>query len=246
MAIKSITAQVWYLFDLLVLKRIGDYAEFILPFIVYTALILNFSKFLKWSISSKIVVITISVLSYFLGFLIYNLNLGMDLNLYKGILAGHDGLYRFPLLQYLPVFLIGLYYGKILYNKTNYLNKDIIVDTIGTGTVLSISIFSSLVASVPYGESFNRWPPSIAFLSIGWFIALVIILISNWIPKIPGFITTIGQNALNIYFVHIIILEIYKLTSGVKTDNVFVLLLIVALFTWGVTQIPYKRFIGGN
>jgi uncharacterized membrane protein len=240
--LNSTIEKFWYIFDLLTLKQMGDYSEFLLPFAFFVGIIALFPNLLKLAISNKLTLIIVSVGVYFLGYGIYNINFGSDLDLYKAIFSGHDNLYRFPLLQYFPVFLFGLFYGKILDNNARNFSRDLIIDSLGCSLILLIAFFSTFVASIPYFEAFNRWPPSIAFLAIGLVMGLAIIIASIKLTKIPIWISSIGQNSIGIFLTHIVILEIYKLTSGVKTENIPLLLIIIIIFVWGVTQIPYRRF----
>jgi hypothetical protein len=98
--------------DILSFRYLPGFMEYFPPFIFYSALIaLLPGMFLAASRSIKNVII-VSLLALGLGWFLYQLPVGAFSKPWLALLAGGEGLYRFPLLQYLPVFLLGLYWGK--------------------------------------------------------------------------------------------------------------------------------------
>lgn len=239
----NIKDQLWFVFDLIVLKRMGDYSEFILPFAIFSISIFWLKNFYQKLLSSKVALIIFCVIIYFVGYFIYILPIPELLAPYVALFAGHENMYRFPILQYISIFIAGMYYARTLGIKPLNLNLEIIRDFMGLILILLLSVYSTFLSSIPYSEPFNRWPPSIGFFSIGLIIALGLIVGSiqfKWNGS--KIVESLSKNAINIYLIHIIFLEIYKLIWGNKFANSILVIFITIFFVFIVTQIPNFRF----
>ena len=58
---------------------------------------------------SFILISFVSFISYFIGYMLYPLTFSTPINELKALLAGGNTALRFPLLFYLPVFLLGMW-----------------------------------------------------------------------------------------------------------------------------------------
>lgn len=227
------------------------FTEFMINFIVYTAVyillpdLLDFlGKNLKFSLITGLVL-------FVLGVLLYSANIGEPLLSYKMLLAGHTDNYRFPLLQYSIVFLIGLNLGNLLYqSKTAIEKKKIIFKFITiTGFVALTVFFLNQISpnfEVQHLTTFDRWPPSIPFLLLGviFTLAVFFIVIRNSNKDQPPFIYTwlisIGKNAYMYFIVHIVLLQLYDQLIGFQTDSPIILIIMGVIVYVAVSMIVKK------
>jgi uncharacterized membrane protein len=207
------------IFEILVFWHVPSFAEFILPFIIYSLSVITF-KPLYHRLSNNPVTAMIAGLSiYFAAYLIYLTPVSGVLSPYKAIFFGEEGLLRFPVFQYFPVFVLGLSWGKILDSQEN--NRNIRLQALLSGLFFTLTgvIFSvsSLFIKNPLLDPLNRWPPSLGFLTTGIAAFYLLFLIFTIIPlqkifiKIWQFIAYLGQDSYDMYIVHIIILFFYQI-----------------------------------
>jgi len=111
----SQTLDKWKLIiDILTFRALPSYTEFIPPFIFYSFLVFIFPKFLKQLSNSLPISIIISIYLYFTGFFRYGIKAPEFFEPWKAFLAGSEGYFRFPILQYAPIFILGMSWGHWL------------------------------------------------------------------------------------------------------------------------------------
>jgi peptidoglycan/LPS O-acetylase OafA/YrhL len=218
--------------DVFLLRNVPSFAEFLIPFIFYSISIISL-KPLYHRLSNNPVTALIAGLSiYFAAFIIYLTNFSPWLIPYKAIFVGEEGLMRFPILQYFPVFAIGLSWGKILDKKQGGSGTRRTAFIFGVFFTLASIVFSVISTYSPNQilNPLNRWPPSLGFLSIGLASAFLIFTIFTLIPqqslltRIWRFICYLGQDSYDIYIVHIIILFFYQILLGNTFSNPFIII----------------------
>lgn len=205
-----------YFLKILFFMELPDYSEFILTFVLFTLVLYFIQWRLKSIIRSKLKLFIISLLTYTLGYLIYVNVKSFPLGYFTSLLAGFEGLYRFPLLQYFTVLITGIYVGKLIDKDYQYKHKRLILLWLTT-IVLLIAFITTLfpeLSSFPYDAQFSRWPPSIGFLSIGMSTGLVLITFLTQF-KLPEVIervfTSLGERALGYFTAHIVLYELIDL-----------------------------------
>lgn len=159
---------------------------------------------------------------------------------YKLLLIGDQGSYSFPLLQYFPIYLLGINLGKTFWESksdkhkiTKCLKLTLLFFFI---TLSSILFFNNQFTS--QANLLNRWPPSFTFLSGSLTVSLLILsltLIADSLSKLPFLrilLLILGQNAFAVYFSHTFLLYFFKLSSFPQVHSLLLFLayLLLSLF----------------
>ncbi len=239
--------------DVISFRNLPSYTEYIPPFIVFSALILLFRTELK-KISQRLsLTLMVSALSYVFGSILYRISVPNSIVPWKAFFVGVDGFYRFPILQYLPIFLIGLYWGNILCDSeiSEKEKKRFSLDASAI-FITAIILFASIgnFSNIGYAELFRRWPPSISFLFVGLaFIFGLIYLIQKLndfgkYPLLKDFFLVLGQNAFALFWTHIFVLSFYQMAGGAKVDSLFLFMVLFILVI--VTSLALSTFIPFN
>lgn len=214
--------------------KVPGYTEFLVTFILLSLVTVFFHKQLKALADNFIILLVFSLLFYFYGSALYHLELDSPALFYKSLFAGHQDWYRFPLFQYLPIFLIGLYIGKILRNK--HYEKLLKITALSLVFTLA-SLLSPTISAFPYSDNFQRWPPTLSFLSLGTSFGLILLMLSNKVEYVAKDVfQLLSRNALKIFIWHISILQIFHLVFKTKTNSgaltilCFITLIVVSTF----------------
>lgn len=239
--ILSTSDLISYLTDIVLLKIIPGYTEFLIPFVVYSVLIYIFPNFLKNLARSNALVYVTGLGSFFLSlYLYYNYQAPAELMTYKSIFVGQEGLYSFPILSYFIVFLLGLNWG---YRAKHYESRKSLLSQAISGAfyVLLLAVVISFYGHQQYAyidlDIINRWPPSFGFLALGLVPVYLFIAfyeknrntVEDYEFKLIHFL---GRKVFAFYVIHIIILQIQYILFKFKTDAewfVFVLFLLLML-----------------
>lgn len=199
------------------------YTEFLIPFMIFGLMVAISRKWWVKISKSLMLIIISSVFAYTLGTVLYHVRIdSYVLDRYKAIFAGSEGLYRFPILQYLPVYLIGIRIGKNL--KEGERIENLILAVLTDTVIILRSMTKAKFASFPYSEKFQRWPPSIAFISLGIGFALVSLTILKILSKVQVMkwmkpLILVGKKALGIYVVHVLILRISQTWLNISVSS---------------------------
>lgn len=237
--------------------NIPGYTEFLVPFLFFGIFVLLFRKGIRFLLQMPALLIVISLILYFLGVYLYKIDIVVPLHYLKSIFAGHQNWYRFPILQYTPVFVLGLLIGRYLKREQNYYKRTstFLVATAATAQFVLLAVFSTVVAQFPFYSSFQRWPPSLAFIALGILLAMILFLMLHIFSKTPGedsgafdlrqigpnrkYLKIIkqlflfwGKTAFQMYFVHIALLQIFNDLFGYCTSNgIIIIILFVIVLT---------------
>lgn len=232
------------IFDILIFKNVPSYTEFIPPFIIYSLVILIFPKLIKGISRSPFVAAFVSIYLYFTGFLLYKLSVPEFFEPWKAFFAGHENYYRFPVLQYAPIFILGLTWGQLLKKTQTLKEKKEIAKFLAI--VSSIGILIAVLAAHFHFKSFDilflRWPPSITFLLIGitsTFLISFLFYSFKILRKLHitnDLLLIFGQNAFAFFWVHIFLLSSYQMLGGAKVGSVLIFF-ILFLMLIGVSVI---------
>ncbi len=172
-------------FDLLCLIRIPWYSEFLLAFFLLTILTRLFFEPIKQLLEKRWALLTISA-----GCLLLAAWLPPDLRLGNavGLLIGTSDDTVYPLVQYLPIFLAGLYFSKnrITWNRTAFC-----LSLLGSGLFVWYYV---RVGSLPL-----RFPPSWYWLVGSYGVLYGYYLLANWLNQkevIIPVLLTMGRHTL--------------------------------------------------
>ncbi|MCB0745701.1 MAG: hypothetical protein KDC67_17490, partial [Ignavibacteriae bacterium] len=221
-------------------------------FIVYSYLFFLFPEFFETIGKNIKLSIVVGAIFYIAGLILYPIEAQGPLLQYKMLLSGHNDIFRFPILQYMPVFLFGLNMGWLLRVSKNAVEKrKIIFKFIAILAVLPLTVFilqaTNSTIYIQHFLNFDRWPPSLPFLALGVAFSLgsffVVIKNSN-IDKIPyayEFLIKIGKSAYLYYIVHLVLLQIYEIVIGHR-DSSPVFYLVATFILFILTTNIIKRF----
>jgi uncharacterized membrane protein len=200
--------------------EVPEFTEFLITLAFFSLSILIFSKLYLLALRNKLVLVIAGVVSFILGISLYTVNFENNiLNYYKALLAGHGNLHTFPILQYFPIFLLGLYFGKYLLTRKDFLQrvKGSSILLIGSSliTIISVLLYSKFDSLHFYPmPNEGRFPPSIGFLGLSLTIALLLLLgsfvIDRYKNRLVNPIIFIGEHALGFFLLHELILFAFK------------------------------------
>lgn len=233
------------LWPILSFQRIPGFTEFLIPLVFFRLLIFPLRKFYLFILRSPYRVILFSLLIYLAGALVFPLQVVSPLLSWKALLVGQVGWYTFPLLQYFPVFTLGLVWGRWISRKQDLEDKE--KRAFQIGLVLSLVVTFTLVgcttmeATIP--ALFSRWPPSPLFLILGLAVTFLLLALSFLLQdlKITSSLVRgvlfLGKQAFPVFIAHSLLLQLFKVLELPKLYNpplVFlgflVLLIISSLF----------------
>lgn len=199
---------------------VPPFVEFLPTLMILWLSLIFFRKFYRYLSENALLALFISALLFLLGQLLYNVTLpSAELNSIKGLFAGDGSLHYFPVLQYFPIFMVGILFGRFLFftEDKKKRNRVAILWTAATGLISLgfIIIFGTL--QIPSLNPFagGRFPPTVAFLIFSLFCALSIYLVISltyrFIPRlIKVFLHYCGVNALELFFFHLVVLFAWK------------------------------------
>ncbi len=242
------SADTWeVLIKILTLQVFPPFAEFILAFVLFNLLLLLLRPVYHFFTQFPILLVILGILLYAAGTYLAQVDLGDPLNSYKALLAGHENIHTFPILQFSIVYFFGMGWGKFLFRHSD---KDIRTKISTYVLVLNgLLIFAGTVTFGQLGFEFLdptlRFPPSILLIAIGLFTGYVfwlILQLTNY-GKIFGPLQVLlhymGTKAFDFFVVHTIILFLYKyITHDQHHESsivVVALFLLLLLLTFVVT-----------
>jgi uncharacterized membrane protein len=214
---------------------IPEFTEFLIPLILFSISIIFFKKFYRFLLSNPLAGIVLMVGSYALGTIVLNINLASpELNTLKAIFGGHNfetgQLHTFPVLQYFPIFLFGIYFGRFIsenISKSRRIKISFIwlicFGALSFAAITSFRYFNLQLLN-PLPDA-GRFPPSISFiflsLAAAFTVFVLLLLAYKFIPRIlKVFLHYLGTNALEMMLFHTTILFAYKyFTTNLTNPN---------------------------
>lgn len=160
------------------------------------------------------------VVFYWTGLYLHTLPATGLLLYIKELLVGGGQLLRFPLVFYLPVYMLGLWW------ETRHSPL-----VLGIFSILTLALhIASIAIGSPILSLDVRWPPSVGFLTVGVTTAMFIhyaVIYMTALPRVRHmgtYISYIGKDALDFWLSHITILLIYQYVFSYKSANLVVVL----------------------
>jgi hypothetical protein len=218
--------------SILLFQDVPNFTEFLIPFMIFSMLVLLFRPIVRHIASSFWLTLFVSAGIYAIGYALYPVELAAPWQAIKALIAGDQALLYFPILQYAPVYLFGLMIGHFMQRhpaketreKAAFLGSLALVVVILGGTFLSTQY------SLPLLDPLKRWPPSVSFMAIGVATALILFVLYSYLSsfsRINAFwqtINYIGRDAFDLFVVHILLLFLYKYTLHYQTPNALIAL----------------------
>lgn len=167
-------------------NRLPLYTEFLVLFIWYTIFFKVFFNIIQKLLKYPWLFFLISLVIYALGRWIYNFEISGEILLWiKMHLAGSGDIHLFPILQYMPIYVLGLIMSKYGSQKKH----------LG----FALASLCIIIILIVFGLSaWFRWPPSILYLAEGIFFILSLLFVFGCFGriKILGFIKMFGRESL--------------------------------------------------
>lgn len=203
--------------QILTFSRLVPFTEFIIPFLMFGIIKIPFRKAYARISQSLVHTLLVGVIIFLIAAVALTLSFPQALIPLKVLLIGQKSTYSFPLLQYMPVYLLGLYLGK--WHWDNH-HKETVLRHLkhiifGLGISLVALVLVSLIPNFPLTQ-FDRWPPSLSFIVAGslftlcmiWFIETAHNLYRT--PWIRNYLLISGQNAFALFLTHTLVLYIFQ------------------------------------
>ncbi|MBU0708918.1 acyltransferase family protein [Patescibacteria group bacterium] len=241
--------------EILAWQKIAGFTEFLIPLVLFRLLLFPSRKICLFLLDKLHRLALFSVFVYWLGSVLYSWQVPSSLVAWKALLAGHEGWYTFPLLQYSPVFLLGILWGKWSSRQQGLVSKE--NKSLQAGLTLSavVVLFFILLIIAPTAipTYFSRWPPSLPFLIVGLALTFILLTISfllqelsaaGWLVRAVLFL---GEHAFPIFIIHSLLLQLFKVFELAKFNQPiivllgFLLLFVVSCLIAGVKMRIYRR-----
>lgn len=211
------------------LLYIPNYSEFLASFMILNLIILIFFNYFKKILENKKIFITCIVISLILTCIPYNLMKHPWLSL----IIGRNGI-CFPILQYMSLFLFGMYFAKF---KPRFRISTMLF------TLIAFIIFEIGVSN--NWNLVGRFPPKILWIVGSYFFIYILYYFSVYICKryeesnFLNFILFIGRNTLIFLIISNLIIFIFHRYIPYKEVNVF-LAINIYIFVTGMCYICSK------
>jgi hypothetical protein len=217
--------KIYELLRVFYLQNIPQFSEFMIALALFLFSTIFFRGLYRKIISSIWLVSVVSLAMYFIGFLLSYVNVqDSRIEVWKSLIVGGQNMNTFPIFQYTPVLIIGLYIGNLLIRKQLIINRFRKYALISSG-LFGIYVISALVYIFYRPLSLfeirlveGRFPPSIAFIAFGLAICIAIFTIGQFISKraslnylvITKVFSFISKHSLTYVLWHIVLLYTYK------------------------------------
>ncbi len=197
-----------------------NFMEYMILFMFFPLLshVRRLSGYIKHVQLSQLI-IGVSV-CYAAGLYLYTLPAEGVLLSIKELIVGGDQLLRFPLLFYLPIYMVGMWWES----RHSPL-------VLGLFSIFTLTLhISSIALGSPVLSLDVRWPPSVGFLTVGVTTAMFIQYALMYLSTIPrvrrvtAYVSYIGKDALDFWLSHIVILLIYQYAISYKSPHILVVL----------------------
>lgn len=220
----SYTFNIYTFLDIILLKSVAGYSEFLLSFaLLYLIIYISF-KYIKIIISKKIYLIMYTIVSLLLTFIPYHL----ITNNILGSIIGTTKFSSFPIMQYSSYFIIGAFIAK---NKIIFNKYILIFSILGTAFYYIYYLIFNLIPS--------RTPPNIFWITGAYLYIYLYYIYCKKVDKKPFKIgiENIGKNTLLYLIVsNVFIFVLRYLTRSIYIFNTqyvcliyFVIILIIIL-----------------
>jgi len=214
---------------IITLTHLVPFTEFILAFILFGLI-----RLLLWPLILKITqnifpTLIFSCLLYVMGNFLATVDISFIPLGWKALLLGHPGWYSFPILSYVPIYLLGIVYGRHRQATGPSGSKAILIGSVTA--LIGIVLLSFLSGS--FSHLISRWPPSAAFLLIGLISTMLILKAveaTNDLQKVPlarYLLLLLGQKTFNLFFIHTFLIYLFRFLG---TPPVYSPLLVVILW----------------
>lgn len=222
----------------LTLVRPINFTEYVPLFILLPITITVAGPLYRFARNTLTSTVLFGALAYILGVLLYPLQLPSLLNPIKELIAGGREILRFPMLFYLPVYLLGLWWEHHMEppGKPRTIQKTHIYLMLASVFITIAGVVLSGRFDIPILAPNNRWPPSLGFLSAGVSLAALLLFVASampkpaWIMKSYRFLLYMGRDAYDLWMTHLLLLFAYRWLVGTQYGSIATVFFLFLLF----------------
>lgn len=203
-----LTTENQQLTTILTFRTLVPFTEFIIPFLIFGLLTIPLRPLYQRLAKSPVAIALLSISAYLLGEYLYLHPSPHIPSAWQAIIYGYSGLYSFPLLQYFPVYLLGLHLGYSYLNDSIHKSSKLI-NLFKLLVLLNLfSLIISLLAHPGLASLLNRWPPTIPFLLTGLTLTFLLLSLIHQLRQLQNFPWTrtllliLGQNSFAVFFTY--------------------------------------------
>ncbi len=213
--------------------NVPQFTEFIFPFIVLGLSLIPLRRVYKFIVERPLLTIFSSFLIYILGAVLFTAQTQGIVADLKSLIVGEQDWHRFPLLQYLIIYLFGMAWGRFLmrYSQARVRIRASLLITVVTGVLGILGTISFKYTQFAWLDPAGRFPPSLTFIFYGLFAGYLVFLILQLTKNLDllGIGKTIvqymGVNAFDYFIFSTILLFLYKyISADAHTDSTIIVL----------------------
>ncbi len=213
-------------------QNLPPFSEFLIPFVIFALLTVPLRRFYHKCSHDLMLTLVVSYLVYLVACLLYPIVLASPWNEYKALLVGEQGLNRFPLMQYFPIYLIGLWFGRFISHERPQWRKSMAALIAGIVFAVATAVCWYLSNHYPLQvlDPLLRWPPSVGFLMLGLTFSFLLYVFYHtikigrkWMPEVR-LVYYLGKDAFDLYVVHLLLLFCYQRLWGTQFGEPWVVL----------------------
>ncbi len=223
---ESILLTAGNLFQILTFRIVPEFTEFIIPLVIFPLIAAFFLPILSKNKQNGLLLFSISISAFIVSQLLHSFDWGGGyLVTLKSLIVGEGNLHRFPILSYMPIFTLGLWWG--MRNRLDKVHEKSLQKQL-----LFLSINVMLLLIITGTSTWERWPPSILFLVYGFVFIFGITIIHDYIMKLPLIHQTVvffGHFSMSFYVYHLlaILFLTFYVTQGPLTDGKTLLMIVL-------------------
>ncbi len=219
---KTSEAIITDILQILLLLRVPEFTEFLVTFVVFSLTLIFFRRVYRFLLSDSRILILAGAISYFIGTIIYRIDLGNDrANLLKALFAGHENVHTFPFLQYFPILLTGLFIGKYISARDQIHPRAFMTRLFKLLGIVAIPavvciVLATIIPDGIFGYTVfgDRFPPQLGFIllsiTLSLFAMTLVLYAEKFFVRARSIVTFISKNALSFFVVHTALLLSFK------------------------------------
>jgi hypothetical protein len=209
------------------LENVPGYSEFLIAFVLFALLGLLFSEFINLLTKNIMLILTTSIACLLISLILTDIKLDNRLELF----IGGRGKSYFPVLQYTPLYLLGIYFSRYSTKPSNALNFLALV-------IISIFLYFKIARI-----DIVRFPPSAAWILFSTAAVYLCFSLSNWLSKhllLLSVVLNMGKNVL--FYLIITNIILFTLTfigfkNYFETQYIFILFAVILFLPFYLTKI---------
>ncbi|MBI4136581.1 hypothetical protein HY469_00810 [Candidatus Roizmanbacteria bacterium] len=238
--------------EILLFRTLVPFTEFLIPFLLLGLLNLPLRSFYRLVSSSIIYTSIAAVMVYMVGSILATFPVPDYMLAIKAIFVGHPGWYSFPILQYSPVYLFGIFIGRQIYEHEDVGFVKRILKLLSF--LLLIIAFTLAFATEQLTTLLVRFPPNISFIALGTGCSVLLLYLAvklhelRDMPWTRTVLLLFGQNTFAILVSHTILVFLFAQSGLPQVHSVVLTGILTILSLWlslyGAKLLPFNYQFG--